>query len=107
MQKDKENQEWINKAIEDSKKITYNFSEIDLSQGKEALLSGLEGTIQTQDAQSNKKAWEWIKEAKKNSKLEYEFSGQKINWQEASEKKRQYEEAKKIEEAREKLENAA
>ena len=80
---------------------------IDLTQGEAALLSGFDSAFQARDMQKDPKNKEWVNKSIEDSKkAEYDFSGQKVTWQEASEKKRQYEEAKSLEEARKKIEAA-
>lgn len=77
---------------------------INLSQGEAALISGFESAFQARDMQKDKENWDWInEEIEKSKKVEYVFLGEKIIWEDVTDKITKYEENKKLEEARDRL----
>jgi len=83
---------------------------IDLSQGEAALLSGFDSAEQARDMQNDRDNYDWVNQSIEDSKkVEYDFPGSEktIIWAEVSTKRSQYEDAKKLEEVREKFKEAA
>ena len=107
------------KTVEEYKKYG-----IDLSQGEAALLSGFDSAFQARDMQKDEENRKWINKAiedsqeveydfppksengEKSEEINYNFPRETVTWQKASSKRRQYEEARKVEEARKKLQAA-
>jgi hypothetical protein len=98
--------------IRQDKKLVEEYEKygIDLSQGEAALLSGFDSAYQAYDMQKDEENREWVNQSIEDSKkTEYDFPGSKktISWTEASVKKGQYEDAKKLEEIKKRLKEAA